>query len=218
MQVPLELSYHNVEGSQWLDDYIKERADHLDTMCGGVTSCRVVVEQSQNQHNKGNPFRVRVEVTMPPQKDLIGDKEGIVEDTHVQLRPLIRYAFDAVEKQAKKQKERLRGDVKQHHSPETLSEPRPLAQPTGFVVRLFREEGYGFLKIASDNEEYYFHRNAVLHDDFERLEPGVQVRFEPSLGEEGPQASTVQIIDKPGKRAGLAQDKASAAEPPAGWH
>lgn len=215
MQVPLEISYHNVEGSQWIDEYITERAEHLEQICGNLISCRVVVEQAQHQHNKGNPFRVRVEATLPPHKDLIGDKEEVVENPQVQLRPIIRHAFDAVEKQAKKQKQMLRGQVKQHHSPETLAEPRPIAQPIGFVVRLFPDEGYGFIKVATDNEEYYFHRNAVLHDDFERLETGVQVRFEPSMGEEGPQASTVQVIDKLGKRAGSSGHE--AAQPPGGW-
>lgn len=215
MQVPLEISYHNIEGSQWIDDYIKERADHLESICDSIISCRVVVERAQHQHNKGNPFRVRVEVKLPPQKDLIGDKEEVVEDPQIQLRPIIRHAFDAVEKQAKKEKQILRGNVKSRHSPETLSEPRPLGEPIGFVVRLFKDEGYGFIKVASDNEEYYFHRNAVLHDDFERMETGVQVRFEPSMGEDGAQASTVQVIDKPGKRAGSSGHE--AAQPPAGW-
>lgn len=215
MQVPLEISYHNVDGSDWINDYITERAEHLDHVTGGIVSCRVVVEMAQRPHQTGNPFRVRVEATFPPKKDLIGDKEEVVEDPQIQLRPIIRHAFDAVEKQAKKQKQMMRGNAKQHHAPQTLAEPRPLAEPIGFVVRLFRDDGYGFIKVASDNEEYYFNRNAVLHGDFERMELGVQVRFEPSEGEEGPQASTVQVIDKPGKRAGSSGH--TAAQPPEGW-
>lgn len=215
MQVPLEISYHNLDRSGWVDDYIRERAEHLDHMSGGLISCRVIVEQVQNQHQTGNPFRVRVEASMPPQKVLIGNKEGIVGDTHVQLRPIIRHAFDAVERQARKTRQILRGETKPRYGSETLSEPRPLAPSVGLVVRIFRDEGYGFIKIPTDNEEYYFHQNAVLHRDFERIELGTQVRFEPSLGDEGPQASTVQIIDKPGKRIG--EGRHPASQPPAGW-
>jgi cold shock CspA family protein len=69
----------------------------------------------------------------------------------------------------------------------------------GLVVRLFMDQGYGFLRSA-DEEEIYFHRNSVLHDDFPRLTVGTEVRYEPSVGEMGPQASTVQIVNKPGKR------------------
>jgi len=39
-----------------------------------------------------------------------------------------------------------------------------------------------------------------LNDDFDRLEIGTGVRFVEEPGEEGPQASTVQIVDKPGSR------------------
>jgi cold shock CspA family protein len=38
----------------------------------------------------------------------------------------------------------------------------------------------------------------VLHDDFERLSVGTEVRFNPQQGEQGPQASSVQIVAKPG--------------------
>ena len=46
--------------------------------------------------------------------------------------------------------------------------------------------------------ELYFHRNSVLNDDFDRLEIGTGVRFVPGAGDEGPKATTVQIVDKPG--------------------
>lgn len=215
MQVPLEIAYHNIDGSQWIDDYIRERAEHLDKVAGRIVACRVVVERTQAQHQTGNPIRVRVEATLPPNKDLIGDKQEIVEDPQMQLRPIIRHAFDAVERQAKKIQQVLRGNTKQRHSPQTLSEPRPLGEPVGMVVRLFKEEGYGFIKIPTDGEEFYFHRNSVSHSDFDRIEIGTQVMFEPSEGEEGPQASTVHIIDKPGNRVGGSGHP--AAQPPLGW-
>lgn len=65
------------------------------------------------------------------------------------------------------------------------------------VVRLFRDQGYGFIETA-EGQELYFHRNSVLHDEFEQLRVGTGVRFAEEMGEEGPQASTVQITDRPG--------------------
>lgn len=200
MQVPLEITYDGIDRTQWLDEYIQERAYRLDRMCDSLLGCRVVVERSQHHKHTGNPYRVRVEVTIPPKKDLIGDKKGTVEDPHIQLRPIVRKAFEAVEKQLRKQIALRRGDIKQHDEPRAL------------VVRLFPEQNYGFIRSPSDGREYYFHRNAVLHGDFERLVPGTEVRFEPEMGEDGPQASTVQIIGKPGARAGHRDEK--SAEPP----
>lgn len=203
MQVPLEITYNHIDRSDWIDEYIKERVDRLEQMADGLIGCRVVIEQEQHSKHTGNLYRARVELSLPPKKDLVGDKHGEVEDLSVQLRPIIRKAFEAVEKQLKKQTDRRRGDVKFHEEPQAL------------VVRLFPEEGYGFIRSPVDGEEYYFHRNAVLNGDFDRLTPGTQVRFEPSMGEEGPQASSVQIIDKPGARA--SQTGEEAVEQPAGW-
>lgn len=202
MQVPLEVTFDGISHSQWVEDYIRERADRLDAMCDNLTSCRVVVERAQHHHHTGNPFRARVEVTLPPKKDLVADKEGTVGDPHVQLRPVIRKAFEAVEKQLKKQTERRRGAVKHHEQQENRA----------LVAKLFPDQDYGFLRSPADGAEYFFHRNAVLHGDFDRLQPGTEVRFEPEMGDDGPQASTVQIINKPGARAHVEED---LNEPPA---
>lgn len=166
MQVPLEITYDGIPRSPWVDDYIDEQARRLDHMCDDLMSCQVVVARLQHHKHTGNSFRARVKVTIPPKKDLIGDKRGQVEDPQVQ-------------------------------------------------VRLFPAQDYGFIKSPSDEQEYFFHRNAVLHGDFDRLEPGTVVRFESEMGEDGPQAGTVQIISKPGVRAGRGEEKACG--PPAGW-
>lgn len=194
MQIPLEIAYHNVDGSAWLDDYIRERAEHLDRVSGGLVSCRVVVELAQHQHQTGNPFRVRVEAKLPPKLDLIGDKEEIVENPQTQLRPIIRHAFDAVEKQVKKQRQMMRGDGKRNAT-SVQDSVAVTIESRAEVVRIFKEEGYGFLKVANEEDEYYFHRNALSQGEFDKVELGAHVNFEPSMGEEGPQANSVRIVD-----------------------
>jgi cold shock CspA family protein len=46
-------------------------------------------------------------------------------------------------------------------------------------------------------EEVYFHRNSVLHGEFDRLAIGMGVRYTAEVGEKGLQATSVQIVDKP---------------------
>ena len=55
----------------------------------------------------------------------------------------------------------------------------------------------------------------MLHDDFERLEIGTGVHFFLEQGDEGPQASTVKIVDKPGASVGKSEQ--TLIEPPLGW-
>lgn len=66
---------------------------------------------------------------------------------------------------------------------------------TGFITKLFKEDGYGFLQ-ALDGREIYFHQNSVLHQDFNQLKLGACVHFCQEEGEQGPQATTIQVVDK----------------------
>lgn len=207
MQVPLEITYNHMSRSDWIDDYIKSRVDKLEQFNGDLVSCRVIVEQTQNPHRTGNPYRAHVSVSLPAKRELVAEKTETVTDPQVQLRPIIRHAFEAMEKQLKKENGKRGGRVKQHND-----EPIP---PVATVVRLFDQDGYGFLKSLS-GEEFYFHRNSVLHNNFDRLTVGTQVRFEPEEGEEGLQASTVQIIDKPGV-GGSSGREDDNLDMPAGW-
>ncbi|SFH47932.1 HPF/RaiA family ribosome-associated protein [Modicisalibacter xianhensis] len=208
MQVPLEITYNHVSRSDWIDDYIKSRVDKLEHLSDNIVACRVVVEQTQNPHRTGNPYRAHIEVSLPAKRELVADKTETVTDPQVQLRPIIRHAFEAMEKQLKKENGKRGGRKVKHYEGD---EPVP---PVATVVRKFEEDGYGFLKNLS-GEEIYFHRNAVLHNDFQRLTVGTQVRFEPEEGEKGPQASTVQIIDKPGVAG--AHDVENDVSQAAGW-
>ncbi|MCE8022155.1 HPF/RaiA family ribosome-associated protein [Halomonas sp. MCCC 1A11036] len=205
MQTPLEITYQHVSRSDWIDEYVRSRVAKLEHFSKDIVSCRVTIEQTQNPHKTGNPYRALVEVSLPAKGELVAEKSDKVTDPQVQLRPIIRNAFEAMEKQLKKQTAKRVGKVKQHND-----EPIP---PVATVVRLFEKDGYGFLKSLS-GEEFYFHRNSVLHDDFKRLTVGARVRFEPDEGEEGLHASTVQIIDKPGVGGTPGEDD---LDMPAGW-
>jgi hypothetical protein len=57
--------------------------------------------------------------------------------------------------------------------------------------------------------------NSILHNDCNRLEIGTGMNFSLEQGEEGPQASTVKIIDKPGVRAGKSSE--TLTEQPLNW-
>jgi cold shock CspA family protein/ribosome-associated translation inhibitor RaiA len=207
MQIPLEISFHGVSRSDWSERYIREQADRLEQFCDNIISCRVSVEQPHRHHHNGNPYRVRVEVRIPPNKDLVATEEPVTvnKDKESHLQPVIHAAFQAMERQLKKLVE-LRRNKTQRIGPE--------GQPQGLVVRLFPEGGYGFIRTAI-GEECYFHQNSVLHDDFKRLAVGTEVRFVFEMGEMGPQASSVQIINKPGVRE--SDDTASRSDVPPGW-
>ena len=185
MQTAPEIIFHDVDRSAWVENYIQERLERLDKFADGITSCRVSLTQDQASHQKGNRYSVMVEVRVPPNHDLAAKKAKIIHDMPTQLPALINLAFGAIERQVKKTAQLRRYDEKRHDG-----------QPHGIVEKLF-DEGYGFLREVGDDRQVYFHRNSVLHGDFDRLSVGTEVRFTPQDGENGPQASSVQIVARP---------------------
>jgi cold shock CspA family protein/ribosome-associated translation inhibitor RaiA len=186
MQVPLEISIRDIEDRSWIENDVREQAHRLERFSDAIISCRVEVAQDNKQPRSGSPYRVRLEVSVPHKKHLIVKREHSQEG--VGLKTMIHDAFHAMERQVKEAAQRRRYDVKNHDE-----------EPRAFIVRLFPEQDYGFIK-SPEGEEFYFHRHAVLHDDYDRLEVGTEVRFVREMGEMGPQASSVQIVSKPGAR------------------
>jgi cold shock CspA family protein/ribosome-associated translation inhibitor RaiA len=198
VQTPIEITLRDVPSSPTLQNLLRQQAKRLDRFCENLTSCRVAIERPHRHQQAGNPYRVRIEVTLPPRKDLVVVQDPEDNQKHTGLHAVIRRAFRTMERQLKDSTDVRRGDVKTH------------AEPRALVVRLF--DDYGFLK-SLDGREIYFHRNTVLHGDFDNLEVGSEVRFEESVGEEGPQATTVQLVNRVGAQT---SSKGSERLPP-GW-
>lgn len=179
-----EIIFHDVDRSEWVENYIGDRLQKLERFAQGITRCHVTLAQEQGKHKKGNRYSVMVEVRLPPQHDLAIKKQKEIRDMPTQLPALINLAFGAIERQLKKTAALRRGEEKMHDG-----------QPHGLVEKLF-DEGYGFIRATDDNRQVYFHRNSVLHGDFERLSVGTEVRFSPEEGDNGPQASSVQVVGR----------------------
>jgi ribosomal subunit interface protein len=176
MQLPLEISARHIELTPDLEADLRRRAAKLERFFDRITSCRIAVERPSNHHQEGGPYRLRLDITVPG-AELVAKKEG--ED----LNAVVRDAFQAAERQLEELADRRRGDVK-----------TPVLPPEGQVIRIFQEEGFGFIA-GPDGREIYFHRNAVLEPPgFESLKVGAQVRFAEEQGFEGPQASTVSLV------------------------
>lgn len=190
MQVPLELTFRDVTKTEGIESLVHKKVDALHRVCDHLTSCRVAIEKPQRDQRTGSPFRVRIDVHVPPGHEIIAKREPGESDTHAPLDSVIRDTFDAAQRQLKRLVERQQGDEKFH----------PEQEAVALVARLFPDEGYGFLQTV-DGRDVYFHRNAVANDDFDHLELGTGVHFVEVQGDEGPQASTVRIVDKPGARA-----------------
>ncbi|HYW91605.1 MAG TPA: ribosome-associated translation inhibitor RaiA [Gammaproteobacteria bacterium] len=178
MQLPLQITFRNMDASPAVESVIREKADKLERYYDSIMSCRVVVEASHRHHHKGNIYHVRVDLTVP-NDELVVSREPHQDHSHEDLYVAIRDAFNAARRQLEEFARKQRGDVKAHVGP-----------PEGEVILLSPEEDYGRIRTA-EGREIYFHRNSVLGDGFDGLAVGARVRFTEETGEQGPQASTV---------------------------
>ena len=189
MQVPLELTFRDVEKTEALENLVHDKVDKLNRVCDHITSCRVAIEQPQGNPSTGSSYRVRVNVRVPPGHDLVATREPSHGEVNDPLETVIHRAFDAAYSQLEQLVEKQRRDVKAHPTQDTV----------GIVDQLFPERDHGFLK-TPEGRTVYFHRNAVVNEDFDDLVLGTGVRFVEEIGEEGPQASTVQVVARVGGR------------------
>jgi cold shock CspA family protein len=183
VQLPLQITFRGMPHSDALEAHVRRRAEKLDRLFERLTSCRVVVEAGHRHHRHGNHYRVSIDMGVPRGELAVarapGDKREL-EDAHA----AVDSAFDDAERRLEDWARRLRGEVK----------PRRGAQ-TGRVTKLFADRGFGFLE-TEDGREIYFHRNSVLHARFDTLDRGTAVRFTEELGDDGPQASTVDVVGR----------------------
>jgi cold shock CspA family protein len=154
-------------------------------MCNYLSSCRVAVERDQLHQDSGNPFRIRIDMTVPPGHELVIRRESSQGNLHDSLPMMLRLAFAAAARSLRELVTRQHRGIKNHFDPDTI----------GTVVLLFQDAGYGFIR-TRDDRDIYFHRNSVLHSRFDDLALGAVVRFVDELGEAGPQATTVEIMEK----------------------
>ncbi len=185
MQVPLEIAFKGIVNTSEIENLIRSKVTRLERVCSYITSCRVVVEKRQEHQRVGNPYRVRIDMTVPPGHELVVRREPTEGDMHDPLEVVLREAFNTAVRRLQKLVEMQQGEVKTHLE----------QQPMAIVHKLFPKEGYGFLRTVDTQEEIYFHRNSVLHNDFEHLKIGMAVRYVAEAGDKGLQATTVQVVD-----------------------
>ena len=99
MQLPVNITYRGVEKSDKIDDLVMTHAARLDKFCDHINRCDVAIEQPNHAHQKGNPFRVRIDVTVRPRHELVAEEQGTDNGTHEPLKKVIHDAFKTMERQ-----------------------------------------------------------------------------------------------------------------------
>jgi cold shock CspA family protein len=188
MQVPLEIAFHNIKSAQWAEDLIRARVAELEEIYGRLISCRIRVDQRAKNNAGTIPPVVRIELGIPGHKELVVSHEPEHLERKFQrpdLRNAIHEAFRIAERRLRDLKEqRVRRTKEPHHDSEN--------QGLGQVAELAPERNQGFL-MTKEGGLLYFHRNAILTGDFDKLRRGDEVYYVENVGDTGPMATKVWV-------------------------
>ena len=184
MQIPLQITFKDMDPSPAIEARIREKAAELERFFAQISRCHVVVTSPHRHHRKGRLYQVSIHLTLPPRHEITIGREGRQDHAHEDVNVAIRDAFDAAVRQVEDQARRVRADVKTHEAP-----------MHGRVVRLFPD--HGFIE-TTDGEEVYFSRTSVVEEGFDALDVGREVRLVVAEGEsaQGWQATTVHPVGK----------------------
>ena len=210
MQVPPEISIKGFVMNREIDTLLQHQIARLERVCDYIISLHVAIEKEQGRHQAGNPY-LRLDIRVPLNHEIVVKRQSVLHGDvrtpsetetepdmatkHTLLsgrkdEPLvvtIHSTFDSARRQLERLVERQRKEVKS----------RPQNEIMGFIEKLFRDDEYGFIR-SLEGQEIYFQKNSSLHSEWERLEVGTGVRYMEEQGEKGLQASSIEIVNKPG--------------------
>ena len=188
MQVSLEIAFHNIKSAKWAEELIRARVAELEEIYGGLISCRVRVDQRAKNNSGTIPPVVRIELGIPGHRELVVSHEPEHLERKFQrpdLRNAIHEAFRIAERRLRDLKEQRERRTKEpHHDSEN--------QALGQVAELAPERNQGFL-MTKEGGLLYFHRNAILTGDFDKLRRGDEVYYVEDVGDTGPMATKVWV-------------------------
>jgi ribosome-associated translation inhibitor RaiA len=114
----VEVTFRNMQTSEWLEEDIRQRAARLETFCPDIVTCRVMIKKPHRHHENGNRFDVHIDIAVPGEEIAVSHspnfRKQTVDGTRKDIRAVVRDAFAAAKRQVQDYVRRRRLDVKAH--------------------------------------------------------------------------------------------------------
>src|SRR6266508_4569324 len=112
MQLPVKITYRGLEKSDEIDSLVLDYAARLERFCDHINRCDVAIEQTNHTHQKGNPYRCRIDVTVARGHELVADERQKDNGTHQPLNKVIHDAFKKMERELRRFVDKQKRNVK----------------------------------------------------------------------------------------------------------
>lgn len=107
MRQSLRITFRGMTSSPTVEGRIRELADRLNDVFEGIVGCHVVVEEETTKHRHGNPFRARVDLSVPG-KAIVGESQKVERENARSVNDALQSAFDRAERQLLHYRDQLR--------------------------------------------------------------------------------------------------------------
>jgi cold shock CspA family protein len=184
METPIEIDFQGMAVNTGVRDSIIKHVSQLEERFGRITAGRVVLKAPGGHHRTGGLYEINIRLTLPEGREVNIDHTAQNDERYSDLNFSINDTFKRARRQLQDQVRKMQGQVKHHEG-----------APVGTVIELDPLGEFGRIE-TEDGREIYFHRNSVLGGEFPRLAVNSRVTYAEEIGEKGPQASTVKLIEK----------------------
>ncbi len=131
MQLPIQISFRNMDSSLAVETRVREEVVKLSEFYDRIMGCRVMVEISHQHRQQGKRFHIRIDLTVPGSQIVVNHepslrgyvrqngvekrkKEQEVAAPHKDIYVAIRDAFKAARRQLQDYARKQSGAVKRH--------------------------------------------------------------------------------------------------------
>lgn len=120
MQIAPEIAFRNVTPTPAMERAIEDGIQELERVEDRITSCRLVVERPHRRHRSGNPYHVRIDLTLPGAEIVVNRAPS--ENGPEEAVTAIAEAFHTARMQLSERARKRRSVKRQSDFPEPLAE------------------------------------------------------------------------------------------------
>jgi ribosome-associated translation inhibitor RaiA len=119
MQLPLQITFRQMEPSPAIEARIRELAARLEKFSTHIMRCHVVVEPPAGHHSQGAPFEFHIDITLP-EREVSIRRARPFDPAHEDPFVALRDAFRAARRRLQDYERRRRGGAKSHAGQDEL--------------------------------------------------------------------------------------------------
>jgi hypothetical protein len=97
----IEIVFHGLDHSTAVEKWIHSKLNGIKNFASKVQRCRVVIDQPHRNHQHGNLYQIRMDLSVPNKELVINQQPGGDMLTHKDVYSALRDTFEAAERTLK---------------------------------------------------------------------------------------------------------------------